>query len=780
MTGSTAKSRPLNSAGLKIERRRLLYSGIVQGVGFRPFIYRTAKEHGLAGFVLNRPEGVTVEIEGPAVRIDEFIETVRDCAPLLAEISGLAQSSLPVEGGRDFRIIESENEGRGEVHISPDIATCPECLSELFNPADRRYRYPFINCTNCGPRLTIISGIPYDRVNTSMSAFPLCDDCLREYRDPADRRFHAEPNACPACGPSLSLLDASGRPAAPPSGPQSGTDVAGAACAVLEDGKVLAVKGIGGFHLAVNARDSEAVKRLRSRKFREEKPLALMARDIGEASRIAELGPGEIELLLSPRRPIVLARKRHGAGIAPEAAPGMPNLGIMLPYSPLHHLLLEKLPCLVMTSGNQVDEPICIGNGEALRRLSGIADFFLVHDREVLVRCDDSIAAHAAGAGRMLRRSRGFAPRPVFLEENYPEVLATGPQLKATACILKGNAAFLSPHIGDLETPQAQDFLVESCGLLKRIAQCDPGIIACDLHPGYFSTRYAASLGKKLARVQHHHAHIAACLAEFGITGKVIGLAMDGTGFGPDGTAWGGELLIADLVSFNRAGHFKTFALPGSEKAIREPWRIAAGLLKEAYGGEWKEIAARLELIPPGVPLAGFEQALEKKINSPLTSSLGRIFDGVAALLSGKRTVSFEGQAAMELEGFADPHSGLELAFGIRNEEMLLIDPAPLVRAAVQYILRGEEKGGIAAAFHSAVVAALVEAARLLRDKTGLNRAVLSGGCFQNRLLIEGCISSMEAAGFEVFSHSALPCNDGSISLGQAVIAGEREKRGLL
>ncbi len=779
MTGSMVKSKPLNCAALEVERRRLLYSGIVQGVGFRPFIYRTAKELGLAGFVFNRPEGVTVEIEGFACRIAEFIEKVRECAPPRAEISGLAQASVPVRGERDFAIVESEISGKGEVHISPDIATCPECLAELFNPADRRYRYPFINCTSCGPRLTIISGVPYDRVNTSMSVFPLCGDCLKEYRDPADRRFHAEPNACPVCGPSLDFLDGDGRPAAPP-----GADPVAAACDVLKDGKILAVKGIGGFHLAVNASDSGAVKRLRSRKFREEKPLALMARDLAEAGRIAELNPGETELLLSPQRPIVLVKKRPGSEIAPEVAPGIPNLGIMLPYSPLHHLLLKELPCLVMTSGNQVDEPVCIGNGEALRRLSGIADYFLVHNREILVRCDDSIAAFSAGERRTLRRSRGFAPRPVFLpvslEGEFPEVLAAGAQLKSTACILKGNTAFLSPHVGDLETPQAQDFLVESCELLKRVTQCDPGIVACDLHPGYFSSRHAASLGKRLARVQHHHAHISACLAEFGITGKVIGLAMDGTGFGPDGTAWGGELLVADLASYQRLGHFKQFLLPGAERAIREPWRIAAGLLKEAYGGEWKGIAAQLQLIPPEIPLSGFEQALDKKINCPLTSSLGRIFDGFAALMAGRKSVSFEGQAAMELEGLAHSRTGPELAFGIHNRGEVLIDPAPLVRAAVQCILQGNEIGDIAAAFHEAVIAALVKAARLLRDQTGLNRTVLSGGCFQNRLLLEGCLSSMESAGFEVFSHSALPCNDGSIALGQAVVAGEWARRGLL
>lgn len=767
MTGSTVKSKPMN--GEKVERRRLLYHGIVQGVGFRPFIYRTAKMKDLAGFVLNSPEGVVVEIEGPVSRLDAFIATVRDCAPPLAEISGLAETAVPVHGDCDFAIVESENTGRAEVHISPDIATCPECLSELFNPADCRFRYPFINCTNCGPRLTIIAELPYDRVNTSMSAFPLCGDCLREYEDPADRRFHAEPNACPVCGPSLSLLDGGGRPVAC-------ADPVSAACGLLLDGKVLALKGIGGFHLAVNAKDSAAVKRLRSRKFREEKPLALMVRDLDEASRLADLDSREIGLLLSPQRPIVLVRKRQRTDVAPDVAPGLPNLGIMLPYSPLHHLLLEKLPVLVMTSGNQVDEPICIKDDEAVERLSGIADYFLVHDREILVRCDDSIAMFAAGSGRMLRRSRGFAPRPVFLKEKYPEVFAVGAQLKGVACILKGDTAFLSPHIGDLETPQAQDFFIESCELLKRIAQSDPEIIACDLHPDYFSTRYAARSGKKLARVQHHHAHIAACLAEFGISGKVIGLAMDGTGFGADATAWGGELLIADRASFDRAGHFRSFALPGADRAIKEPWRIAASLLKQAYGSDWKRIVAELELVPAEINIAAFEQILRKGLNSPLTSSLGRIFDGIAALLAGKKSVTFEGQAAMELEGSAFSDSTLELAFGIENSEELIIDPAPLVRSVVEYVLQGKEREDIAAAFHKAVIAALAGAAVHLRDRTGLSRVALGGGCFQNRILLEGCISALGRAGFEVFSPCALPCNDGAVSLGQAVIAGEWAK----
>lgn len=763
------KMRSGTSKRAKPERRRLLFSGIVQGVGFRPYIYRLARDHGLAGFVRNRPEGVIVEIEGAPAVINAFLENVRASAPPLAEISGIHEEPIEPQGASDFAIYESERAGSADVLISPDVATCPECVAELFDAADRRYRYPFINCTNCGPRLTIISGIPYDRANTSMSFFPLCPDCLDEYEDPANRRFHAEPNACPVCGPSLSFLDADKAPVR-----LDWADEITNACLALADGKIVAVKGIGGFHLAVDARSSEAVKRLRSRKFREEKPLALMARDLDEAQKIAWMSPEDEVMLLSPERPIVLMQKKPGAGLAPEIAPGMPNLGIMLPYSPLHHLLLERLPVLVMTSGNQVDEPICIDNEEALKRLDGIADYFLLHNRDILVRCDDSIAVKAAGKPRLMRRSRGYAPKPLYLSENYPEVLAVGAQLKSTVCILKGEAAFFSPHIGDLETPEARDFFLENCELLKRVTQCDPPTVACDLHPGYFSTRHAGSLAKRIVPVQHHHAHIAACLAEYGVRGKVIGLAMDGTGFGADGTVWGGELMIADTAEFCRAGHFRTFSLPGSEKAIREPWRIAAGLLRDAFGPQWLGIAVELELIPPEIPLTAFARALELNINAPRTSSLGRLFDAVSALLGVRRKVSFEGQAAMELEGLAGNGAEVDIALGIEKGETLIIDPVAAVRKLVEFVLGGADKGAVAAAFHTAVISALAESAAVLRDRTGLDRVALGGGCFQNRILLEGCEAGLKAQGFEVFLPGAVPCNDGGISLGQAVIVGER------
>jgi hydrogenase maturation protein HypF len=550
-------------------RIRTLFAGIVQGVGFRPFIYRVAMKHRLGGFVCNTPEGVTLEVEGPTKRIDKFSFEVLKGLPPAADVSSVSNTEVAILGESAFRIIASEQEGRKEVLISPDIATCADCLRELNDPEDRRYRYPFINCTNCGPRLTIIRDVPYDRANTSMACFALCARCRAEYENPADRRFHAEPNACPICGPGLWITDETGEPLQ--TGPSR--DPVKKAVELLLAGHILAVPGLGGFHLAVDATNEEAVRNLRSRKYREEKPLAIMVKDIEAASQVARIGRAERELLLSAQRPIVLCRKRDGRLIAPSVAPGVPNQGIMLPYTPLHHLLLEKdVPALVMTSANQVDEPICIANREALSRLKGIADFYLFHNRDILVRCDDSVATVIGKVPVLMRRSRGWAPKPVTLKRSYPEVLALGPQLKATLCILKGGLAYLSPHIGDLETPEARDFYRESLRLMERIAECRPDVIACDLHPAYWTTRLAEELPHtQIIRVQHHHAHLVSAMAENGLSRKMIGLAMDGTGYGPDGTAWGGEVLVADEIDFLRAGHIRAYPLPGAEKAVK--WR---------------------------------------------------------------------------------------------------------------------------------------------------------------------------------------------------------------
>jgi len=550
----------------------------------------------------------------------------------------------------------------------------------------------------------------------------------------------------------------------------------------LREGAILAIKGLGGFHLGADAGNDEALKRLRARKYREEKPLAVMVRDIGQAAALVELTPADRELLLSPARPIVLARRKEGAPLSPAVAPGMSTLGIMLPYTPLQHLLLEgPFAALVMTSANQIDEPICIGNREALERLRGIADFFLLHDRDILVRCDDSVVMAAGGGPYPLRRARGYVPRAVTLRETFPEVLALGPHLKATICILKKNNAFLSPHIGDMETPQARDFFHENIALMERITECRPELIACDLHPGYYSSMVARDLGRKeMIAVQHHHAHIVSCMAENGLSGEVIGLAMDGSGYGTDGHIWGGEFLVADERNSRRAGHLREYRLPGAEKAVREPWRTAISLLRCACGEQWPGIAERLQLVPDNRPENLLERMMAAGINSPWTSSLGRIFDGVAAVLGLRSRVSFEGQAAMELEALAAKSTEWkDPAFPYAIEEtgdVIILDLFAAVGEIARQRLGGAGAAGLAFAFHETLQRAFTDMAGVIRRRTGLNRVVLSGGCFQNRILLEGTIRYLTNAGFEVFRHRQVPANDGGIALGQAVCAGARVK----
>ncbi len=746
-----------------------MFSGIVQGVGFRPFIYRQAIQNKLGGFVRNRPDGVLVEVEGATWDIDSFLSGVRRDLPPLADITNISALDIETTHDKVFRIIPSDARGDGDVHIAPDVAVCADCLKEFFNPLDRRYQYPFINCTNCGPRLTIIKSIPYDRINTSMSCFPLCPQCQSEYENPVDRRFHAEPNACPVCGPRIQILDQEGNPV-------DTTDPIAAAVNKLKDGKVLAIKGLGGFHLCVDAANNEAVERLRSRKFREEKPLAIMISNLETVKLIGQLNSEEEKLLTSLQRPIVLIKKKITNIISRQVAPGVPHFGVMLPYTPLHYLLLENnFAVLVMTSANQIDEPICISNREAVTRLKGIADYFLVHNRNILVRCDDSIVMVAGGKQQILRRSRGFVPRPIALAESFPAVLALGPQLKATQCILKDNFAFLSPHIGDLETPQARDFFSESITLMKKITESDPAVIACDAHPAYYSTQVAEALAPvKVIRVQHHHAHIVSCMAENRISGEVIGLAMDGTGYGLDGNAWGGEFLVANETGFRRLGHLKYFVLPGGQKAIQEPWRIAASLLKSAYGNAWPEIAARLDIIPSGFDSKLLDKIIENKINSPLTSGLGRLFDGVAAIMGLRRKVSFEGQAAMELEGCINETSGTTFPFEIKRdaEGCFILDMSGAIRSIVDEILKGTSKNEISISFHMTVARSFAAMAKEISAINGIKRVALSGGCFQNRILLENSVAELENAGFTVYCHKHVPANDGGIALGQAVIAG--------
>lgn len=750
-----------------IRRVRLRFSGIVQGVGFRPFIYRLAVSHGLTGFVLNRHDGVVVEIQGRDKPIASFMDRCMKELPPLAQVSDHAAEDIEPVKEDSFRIVPSEEEGRPEVHISPDAATCEDCLAELFDPEDRRYRYPFINCTNCGPRLTIITDIPYDRKNTSMKAFPLCERCGREYEDPRDRRFHAEPNACPACGPELTLLDGKGEKI-------EYSDPIEKTIELLQEGYVVAVKGIGGFHLAADASSSTALARLRERKFREEKPLAVMVKDLEHARALAEISSCEEELLTSPERPIVLVGKKAAGAVSPLVAPGMVNLGIMLPYAPFHHLLLEGgFPALVMTSANQTDEPICVDNAEALKRLKGIADYYLLHNRDIIVRCDDSIAVVVQRAPRLMRRSRGYVPRPIVMPRAYPTVLGLGAHLKSTICIIKGDFAFLSPHIGDMETPEARDFFHESVALMRRLTQCDPEVVACDMHPEYYTTWVSSQMSqKRVVQVQHHHAHIASCMAENRITGDVIGLSMDGTGYGLDGKIWGGEFLVADEADFQRAGHIRYFPLPGGDAAVKQPWRVAAALLMENFGDDWHKAAEVLNIVPDHIPYDTVETVVKKKLQTVYTSSLGRIFDAVSCLLGIRRTVSFEGQAAMELEACAGSSPNRILPYDVLMDREIILDLYPMIKQLAEERMAGKSVSDLAGAFHATLVEAFVRTAKEIRDATGLNRVVLSGGCFQNRILLEGCISSLDLSGFDVYTHHLVPANDGGISLGQAYVAG--------
>ena len=754
-------------------RKRIFFQGIVQGVGFRPFVYRLATEYKLGGFVQNISQGVITEIEGEKSNIQGFQAALETELPPLASISEKQDLDIDPRGEDSFEIMQSEEKGGQSTYISPDVATCEECLQELFDPKDRRYLYPFINCTNCGPRLTIIRSLPYDRSNTSMAEFPLCPSCEREYHDPANRRFHAEPNACPQCGPKLQLCDAKGREIAC-------SDAVQKCIQFLQKGYIGAVKGLGGFHLCADPTDPQVVGELRKRKNREVKPLAVMVDSLDTARSIAEISPCAQRLLKSPQRPIVLARKKHEEKPCREIAPHMPNLGIMLPYTPLHHLLLAgDLKMLIMTSGNSTDEPICIKNREAVSRLSGIADFYLLHDREILIRCDDSIVSCVGEEKLTLRRSRGYAPKPVLLDKDYPDVFALGPDLKSTLGILRGREMFLSPHIGDLNTSLARDFLLENMELIKAVTRTDPDILACDMHPDYFSSRVAQeSEAVTKYRVQHHHAHIVSGMAEKGLREKVIGLAMDGTGYGEDGRVWGGEVLLADRAHYQRTGHIDCFPLPGGEQAVKNPWRTAAALLSLAYGTDWKDIAREMDILPRDVNANDFERILNSERMSQQTSSCGRLFDAVAVLLGRSPQVHFEGQAAMELETLAMEGDSLAiLPYRIKEEDMFRIDFIPAIREIVQKRQTGSSMADSASMFHATLVDCFLQVSRRIRESRGLNSVVLSGGCFQNRVLLAHALEKLREENFQAYVKSEVPVNDGGIALGQAVCAAERVLR---
>lgn len=751
------------------EARRLEVNGIVQGVGFRPFVFQLAARCGLKGEVANTSAGVSIHIEGTLEAIRRFERELSQSPPPLAHIVKIVSRPEPLGPYQDFRITHSRGESAMATLISPDVAVCADCLAEMFDPADRRFRYPFINCTNCGPRYTIIDDIPYDRPKTSMRHFAMCAACRAEYEDPLNRRFHAQPNACPVCGPQVALWDNRGNEII-------SEDPIRQAAELIRQGRILAVKGLGGYHLAVDATQPAVVARLRRRKQREEKPFAVMSSDLTAIRTYALVGPEEETLLFSIQRPIVLLPKAGSFALADEVAPGNRFVGAMLPYTPLHHLLLaEEFAALVMTSGNLSEEPIAIDNTDAFTRLAGIADYFLTHNREIYLRSDDSVIRRAAGETRFLRRSRGYVPVPVFLNRPLPPVLACGAELKNTVCLTKGSQAFLSQHIGDLENLATYEFFQQTIAHMQRILGLRPELIACDLHPDYLSTRWAQEqTGVPVVAVQHHHAHIVSAMAEHRIEGPVIGVACDGTGYGPDGTVWGGEVLVADESGFERAAHLACVSMPGSAAAIKEPWRMAVSYLQDAYGDAWPDLDLPLPEEAGGSKLRIIREMIVKRVNSPLTSSLGRLFDGVAALAGLRSRVNYEGQAAMELEMAAADETEERYEFEWEGCDPIRILPAPIIRGVVEDLALRVPLPTVGARFHNTVVEVFAEVCARIGRERGLNRVVLSGGVFQNARLLEGITPALEARGFEVYSHRLVPANDGGIALGQAVAAAAR------
>jgi hydrogenase maturation protein HypF len=766
-------------AGQEIAEKsvRARIKGIVQGVGFRPFIYNLARAYALKGFVSNTSEGVFLEVEGPAEAVDAFHRAIPTRKPPLAHIRSIEVWEQEPKWYSDFTIQESEVREHRSTLISPDVCVCEDCLRELFDPNDRRFRYPFINCTNCGPRYTIIMDIPYDRPLTAMKHFKMCPSCDREYHDPNDRRFHAQPNACWDCGPLVRIWDRTRKEIRT-------EDPVLEAQRLLKKGKILAIKGLGGFHLAVDATNSEAVARLRHRKHREEKPLAVMCRTVERAGRFARVTEAEEVLLTSIERPIVLLEKRPNPYIAEEVSPRNRNYGVMLPYTPLHYLLLQDdaLLALVMTSGNISEEPIAIDNDEAFVRLEAIADYFLNHDRDIYLRSDDSIVRVVGGKTRQFRRSRGYVPVPVFVKEPLEAILACGAEWKDTICVTRQDQAFLSQHIGDLENLETLKFFEMTIAHLKRILEIEPKIIAYDLHPNYLSTQYALQqTGMIQVGVQHHHAHIVSAMAEHGLAGTVIGIGLDGTGYGTDGHIWGGEVLAAEAHAFERVGHFSYLPLPGGAAAIKKPWRMALSGLFDAFGDDFPDLGLPFLREIPREKFDTLIQMIKRRVNTPLTSSCGRLFDSVAAIAGVRNYVAYEGQAAVELEAAAAEDWECAYPFEIRETGGIAQFPtAPIIRGVVKDVQAGRSIGLISAAFHNTLAALFAEVCRRVRKSRNLHRVVLSGGCFQNSRLLVQLTQTLQADGFEVFSQAAVPTNDGGIALGQAVAADAMYKAGLL
>lgn len=737
--------------------------GVVQGVGFRPYVHGLAGRFGLSGRVGNDTSGVFVEVEGAEQAISEFLTVLPTEAPPLAVIEQIRTSSLLPTGEPGFHIVASNASGRRETLVSADSATCADCLRELADPTDRRFDYPFINCTNCGPRFTIVRGVPYDRPLTTMAPFAMCDACAAEYHDPADRRFHAQPVCCPACGPRLRLIDTQGA--------ELPGDPIRQAAALLTSGAVLAVKGLGGYHVATLADHAVATATLRTRKHREDKPFAVMVADLDTAHRLCVIDPVGEQLLVGRRRPVVLLPRRPDAHVAPAVAPGNRSLGLMLPYTPLHHLLLrDTAASIVLTSGNVSDEPIAYQDDDAQHRLTGIADAYLTHDRAIHMRTDDSVVRVFRGAQLPVRRARGYAPEPLTLARPVPRpILGCGAELKSTFCLARGRHAFVSHHIGDLENYETLRSFTEGIAHFRRLFDVQPQVVAHDLHPEYLSTKYALELaegdptGLELVGVQHHHAHIASCLADNGDAGPVLGVAFDGLGYGTDGTLWGGEFLLADLTGFQRLAHLVPVPMPGGATAIRQPWRMAAAYL----GAEAPDELVRRNAEQWETVLA----MADRGVNAPLTSSAGRLFDAVAAILGIRDAINYEGQAAVELEQRADRSEEGSYPAAVTEGPALQLHGADLVRCVVDDLSAGVAPEVIATRFHHGVADAIVRVCTTLRESTGVGTAALSGGVFQNVLLLERTVAGLEHAGFRVLTHSRVPPNDGGISLGQVAVA---------
>lgn len=745
---------------MKISRLQVQVHGAVQGVGFRPFVFRLANALSLAGWIKNSPQGVLLEIEGEEAQFETFLTRLPAEKPAAAIIQKITTHFLEPAGFRDFNIHESEEAGVKTALILPDIATCADCVREIFDQANRRFRYPFTNCTNCGPRFSIIKALPYDRASTSMNRFSMCRECNDEYHDPQNRRFHAQPNACPRCGPELQLWNSGGKTYG-----REG-DPLGAAVEEICDGKILALKGIGGFQFLVDARNERAVTRLRERKRREEKPFALMFPSLAHVREHCSLSELEERLLTSSAAPVVLL-PRVNSPLAKSIAPDNPNLGAMLPYSPLHHLLMRNLDFpVVATSGNLSGEPICIAENEALQRLGGIADFFLVHDRPIVRHVDDSIVRVVAGRELILRRARGYAPLPVAIASvETPTILAVGAHLKNTVALALAQNVFVSQHVGDLETAEAHAAFRTSATDLPNLYGVKPDLVACDLHPDYLSSKFAAEAAgaPTIARVQHHWAHIAGTMAEHGVVAPALGVSWDGTGYGSDGTIWGGEFLLAEEDgNFLRVAHLRTFCLPGGNAAIKEPRRSALGLLYEIFGNEvWHHDPVTRNFSVS--ELSSLRTMLERKINSPVTSSAGRLFDAVASILNLRQRTNFEGQAAMLLEFAGRDEENGSYPFAIGDGEQLIIDWEPMIRALLDDSAREIPVGMIVARFHRTLTEMIVALAQRREEK----KVILGGGCFQNRCLTEGTIDRLRAAGFEPFWPKSIPPNDGGIAFGQ-------------